>query len=254
MHARHAFVLTTLATLAALAQPAHAGRRVAEVEVHDRTTHETLQTHRKFGERWIVGEHGHEYSIRVRNDSDVRILAVVSVDGINAVTGATAAPSQSGYVIAPGEAVTIEGWRKSLDRTAAFVFTSPSRAYAARTDRPDNLGVIGVALFRERERPPISLAEPAREAAAAADAPAGRSAPRQAAAAAPSLGTGHGRQEYSPAQWTAFERASNTPDQLIVLRYESRAALVAMGVLPRMRPRYARPDPFPGALGFVPDP
>jgi len=95
---------------------------------------------------------GNEYAIRIRNCSDRRVLAVVSVDGVNVVTGETAAPEQSGYVIEPYGYVTIEGWRKSLERTAAFYFSDPGDAYATRTGRPDDLGVIGVALFRERER------------------------------------------------------------------------------------------------------
>lgn len=77
-----------------------------------------------------------------------------------------------------------------------------------------------------------------------------------AAARLPSLGTGHGRGEYSPVEQVAFERASSRPDELIAIRYERHETLVAMGVLPepRYRPRPRQPDPFPGTLGFVPDP
>ncbi|EFK95560.1 conserved hypothetical protein, partial [sediment metagenome] len=46
--------------------------------------------------------------------------------------------------------MTVQGWRKDLNRTAAFYFSDPQASYAARTGRPDDLGVIGVALFRER--------------------------------------------------------------------------------------------------------
>ena len=46
--------------------------------------------------------------------------------------------------------VSIEGWRKSLDDVATFYFTRLPDSYAARTGRPDNVGVIGVALFPER--------------------------------------------------------------------------------------------------------
>lgn len=237
---------------AILALPARAASRVAQVDVYDRTDGETLPVHRGLGERWIAGERGHEYAVRIRNCSNVRVLAVVSVDGVNAVTGKSAAPSQSGYVIEPGGYVTVEGWRKSLERTAAFVFTDPSNSYAARTSRPDDIGVIGVALFRERERDEAErYGQAADSAAKQKSAEAQRS---EAAAPAPSLGTGHGRGEYSPAQWTAFERASATPDEVFTLRYESRAALIAMGVLSRPRMRHHTPDPFPAALGFVPDP
>jgi hypothetical protein len=71
---------------------------------------------------------------------------------------------------------------------------------------------------------------------------------------APSLGTGHGRGEYSPAQRVEFERASATPDEIVAIRYERHETLVALGVLPATRDRPRQPDPFPGALSFVPDP
>jgi hypothetical protein len=70
----------------------------------------------------------------------------------------------------------------------------------------------------------------------------------------PSLGTGHGRGEYSPVRQVAFERVSARPDEIVAIRYERREALVAMGVLPAPRPVWRNPDPFPGALSFVPDP
>ncbi|HSS06273.1 MAG TPA: hypothetical protein VLK83_03955, partial [Rhodanobacteraceae bacterium] len=69
------------------------------------------------------------------------------------------------------------------------------------------------------------------------------------------LGTGHGHREASPAQYVNFQRASSTPDETIVIYYDSRRNLVAQGVLPQpQRPRLAerRPDPFPS--GFVQDP
>lgn len=243
---------TLLACLAmtAVTHAAQARAPVAHVEIYDRTQHEVLPEHRKFGERWVAGERGHEYAVRIRNRSDVRILAVVSVDGVNAVTGKTASPAQSGYVIEPGDSVSVAGWRKDLDRTAAFVFVDPAQSYAARTGRPDNLGVIGVALFRERT---AQVAKAEQEVADAATT-AQHGAESRAAAPAASIGTGHGRREHSPALWTRFERESSTPDSLVTLRYESRERLLAMGVIPRARAPRAHPDPFPAAYGFVPDP
>lgn len=217
---------------------------IARVDVYDRTDGRALETYPHRGRQFVVGRPGNEYAIRIRNCSNRRVLAVVSVDGVNVITGDAAAPDQSGYVIEPYGYVTIEGWRKDLERTAAFYFTDPGDSYAARTGRPDDLGVIGVALFREREREHEPRAE--RQAAKAAN--------EADAAAAPSLGTGHGRREWSPAQRVAFERASSRPDQRVAIRYERRENLVAMGVLPDTRRPWREPDPFPGALGFVPDP
>jgi hypothetical protein len=188
------------------------------------------------------------------------VLAVVSVDGVNVVSGETASPDQAGYVIEPGGYVNIQGWRKDLDRTAAFYFADPGDAYASRTGRPDNLGVLGVALFREREHrryysnedAALPTAPSAGAAAKDADATRDRSeagAPRTEA----SLGTGHGRRELSPVERVEFERASDEPDQRVVIRYDRRESLVAMGVIPSAR-RWHDPDPFPATLGFVPDP
>jgi len=243
---------------------------LASVDIYDRSAGMSLPVYRHHGRRYVAGQPGNEYAIRIRNNTDRRVLAVVSVDGVNAVTGESAAPDQSGYVLEPGGYVNIQGWRKDLDRTAAFYFSDPSDSYAARTGRPKDLGVIGVALFREREfeRPALLSRErrsavPSPQSPAEADAASdsgaraeARSPEYTAAARLPSLGTGHGRGEYSPVEQVAFERASRKPDELIAIRYERRETLVAMGVLPeqRFRPWPRQPDPFPGSLGFVPDP
>jgi hypothetical protein len=70
----------------------------------------------------------------------------------------------------------------------------------------------------------------------------------------PGLGTGHGRGEWSPAERVEFERASDRPDRRVVIRYDRYENLVAMGVIPRPYHVQREPDPFPGSLGFVPDP
>jgi len=270
---RRALLAAATATVLAMAIAPHAVSRadsLARVDIYDRSADVALPAYRHRGRRYVAGQPGNEYAIRIRNCTDRRLLAVVSVDGVNAVTGESASPDQSGYVLEPGGYVNIQGWRKDLDRTAAFYFSDPSDSYAARTGRPRDLGVIGVALFRERdfERPALLSRErrsdvPSPQAPAEADA-AGDSKARSeasspeysASARLPSLGTGHGRGEYSPVEQVAFQRASTQPDELIAIRYERRETLVAMGVLPEPRhPRWPRqPDPFPGALGFVPDP
>ena len=101
------------------------------------------------GQDWIEGAPGHRYSVRLTNTTGERVLVVLSVDGVNAVTGETAHPSQAGYVLEPWESAEINGWRKSLEDVAQFVFTDLPDSYAARTGRPDNVGVIGIAVFEE---------------------------------------------------------------------------------------------------------
>lgn len=238
-----------------LAAPAAAWNApLGGIEIYDRVTGQVLPVHQHDGRHYVVGEPGHEYQLVLRNHSGGRVLAVTSVDGVNVVTGQTAATGQSGYVLGPHDATTVAGWRKSLDEVAAFYFTRHRNSYAARTGRPFDVGVIGVALFREKTRCCEWFG--ARENDSMQDRAAGAphaAAPELQSKREEKLGTGHGRREHSEARHTEFERASDTPDQVIAIHYDTRANLVAQGVLPRDR-EYAqrRPRPFPGS--FVPDP
>jgi hypothetical protein len=65
------------------------------------------------------------------------------------------------------------------------------------------------------------------------------------------LGTGHGERISAPTQYTEFRRASETPSEIVTIYYNSRANLLAQGVIPRPQ-HYGAPQAFPG--GFVPDP
>ena len=222
-----------------------------DVEIRDRRSGRVLPVYWHDGERHVAGEPGREYEIRLRNRERRRVLAVTSVDGVNVITGRTASPSQSGYVLDPWGFLEIDGWRKSMDDVAAFYFTDLHDSYAARTGRPDNVGVIGVALFREVSRPmPMEDEYVARADAAKAKASRPQSAHDREESR---LGTGHGRRIDSGAVYTSFERASGSPDEIIRIYYDSRKNLVARGIIPpRWRFAGREPEPFPQA--FVPDP
>ena len=146
--------LVALAGLAA--QPALAVGRLADVTITDRDSGETLTPYVHRGEYWVAGRPGARYAISIRNQSGNRLLAVTSVDGINVLSGQGAAANQRGYVFDPWVGYEIDGWRKSSSEIAAFTFTALPNAYAALTGRPKNIGVIGVALFRERQPDPTS--------------------------------------------------------------------------------------------------
>ncbi|WP_369969837.1 hypothetical protein AB8E26_06440 [Stenotrophomonas rhizophila] len=209
------------------------------------------------------GEKGHRYSVRLRNHSAERVLVVVSVDGLNAISGEVAAPGQTGYVLNPWQTADISGWRKSQDEVAQFVFTSPGKSYAGRTGRPDNIGVIGIAVFREAGAvltTPALKPVPGRrrlstqDAGAQAEAMADSARGSAAAAPAPAqrLGTGHGARETSQVRDTIFERATDYPVQQTELRYDSARNLRARGILPVQQPRQDGPRAFPSQ--YVPDP
>jgi len=147
--------------------------RLVQVDVYDRASGTALPVYATNGRNYIVGTPGHEYGVRIRNCTNGRVLVVTSVDGVNVISGDTAAPAQSGYVLEPWGYVVITGWRKSMDRTAAFYFTDLGDSYAARTGRPQNVGVVGVAVFQEKPQP-IAWRDYKKSygAAGAADAPA----------------------------------------------------------------------------------
>jgi hypothetical protein len=128
---------------------------IAQVTILDRVHGVELAPHFYHGEYWVAGTPGATYAIVIRNRLGERVLAVTSVDGVNVISGATASWDQTGYVFDPGEGYQIEGWRKSDEEVAAFTFTESPNSYAERTGRPANVGVIGVAIFRERPPQPV---------------------------------------------------------------------------------------------------
>jgi hypothetical protein len=247
-----------IATLASATT--HALGNLATVDVVDRDTGTALAAHYYRGEYWVAGRPGAKYAIRILNNAGGRILAVTSVDGINVLSGEAASFGQEGYVFYPTQSYEITGWRKSRAEVAAFTFTAVPDSYAALTGRPANVGVIGVALFRER--PPVAISPPALLDGLARRAPI--PAPSSAAAAAgvgkselsaQALGTGHGERESSPVDFTDFQRLQAEPNEIVRIRYDSMENLVARGIIRQPTRHTGAPEPFPAdSQGFVPDP
>ena len=260
------------AALAVASFQAHAVGRLADVTVVDRQSGATLPVHYHQGEYWVAGRPGASYAIAVRNKMGERMLAVTSVDGVNVLNGETAAWGQTGYVFGSYQQYQISGWRKSNSEVAAFEFSADSDSYAERTGRPGHVGVIGVALFRERLPEPVAQAPEvyrrneadSEKSAAPSAAAAGQAADRSESMArsmpapASKLGTGHGQREESTVSHTSFARQQSQPNETIRIRYDSRENLVARGVIrePVIRPLTPAPNPFPLSdnVSYVPDP
>ena len=286
--------LTLLATacLLAAALPAHAVGNLVDVRIVDRTTGETLAPVLHDGQWWVAGRPGAKYRVALVNRDGRRTLNVVSIDGVNAISGDTASWDQTGYVIDPRQRTEIDGWRKNMSQVAAFEFAALPDSYAARTGRPTNVGVIGVAIFGERLRiAPAqaaraldeSTSDASRRAAPSAPAPASEPPSADAASArtakslaaqsmdsksmttqsmadsAPRerLGTAHGEIEQSSIRYVFFQRAQSTPNEIVTIHYDRMENLIAMGIVPPPLPAVAQApvvDPFPGSRRFVPDP
>jgi hypothetical protein len=287
VHMKRLGYFCALATLAASCNALAVGD-IAQLSIVDRETGAELVPHAFHGEYWVAGTPGAKYAIRIHNVLGERLLAVTSVDGVNVISGATAAWNQAGYVFDPYANYEVTGWRKSDTEIAAFTFTASPNSYAERTGRPANVGVIGVAVFRERREyaPPVMSQDRADEPStrpasphtdAPAPSPAAPAAPMSGGLAsgttssaraaspttssppalerAPKLGTGHGEREYSYVSLTNFTRMQPEPNEVIRIRYDSLANLIAMGVVEKPHPVVAGVNPFPASPPqYVPDP
>jgi hypothetical protein len=270
----------------ASAASAYAGADPVDLQVVDRDTGQPMRIWRHDGRLFIAGEPGARYSLRVTNRTDDRVMVVLSVDGVNILSGQTASYDQNGYVFDPHESYDVSGWRKSDTQVAAFAFAPLSQSYAARTGRPGDVGVIGMAVFKEKvivppPEPRVSEvgpdwrdeagrsgsvdAEALRRAAPAPPPPSGATPPQEdrlarggvASEQDERLGTAHGAREWSVVRTVSFERATAYPQSIRQIEYDTYAHLVALGVIPRWRDQEPRPRPFPlnpGGEGYVPDP
>ena len=284
-----ALAILAAALALGIALPAHAVGRLVDLQIVDRATGETLTPILHDGEWWIAGRPGARYGVVLRG-TDQRTVSVLSVDGVNAITGETAGWNQSGYVVHPRRRYEVDGWRKSNSQIAAFEFTALPDSYAARTGRPANVGVIGIATFTERPRPPIvdlrqfspSRAErPSGEATRAPEPQPSVPPPPSASAAMPfrdtvdaaskaraddeaakpsslarseRLGTGHGAIEDSTIVDVVFLRAQSTPNEVVTIHYDRLENLVAMGIVPSQPMPPIAANPFPRNGRFVADP
>ena len=106
------------------------------------------------GLTFIEAREGTEFSIEVKNHSTGRILAIVSIDGLDIIEGKPATADSRGYIIAGNHADTFNGWRTSDTEVGAFKFTSSDKSYATSKGVGQNNGVIAIKLFAEKHETP----------------------------------------------------------------------------------------------------
>lgn len=223
---------------------------------------EALPSIRHRGKNFVAGEHGDRYEIRVTNRSGSRLEVVVSVDGLDAVSGRPGDfTSQRGYVLEPFGTVVIDGFRTSLDRVAAFRFSSVGDSFAAQVGAPHNAGVVGVAVFKERahrvarHHHPAPWGGTATRGEAQASPSSSRSKSKSGSKKSPSrpgtkdgrahrshapsreLGTRFGESRHSAVREVSFVRASaRRPSFRTTIHYDSARGLQARGVPIRIEP------------------
>lgn len=225
------------------------GQVTFEVLVNGKPIKEYL----KNGEVWVEGRKGSEYTLRVTNNTNKRILAVPTVDGLSVMDGKLGSHASGGYILDAYETATIPGWRLNNDKVAKFVFAAAGESYAAKTqDQPNNIGVIGCAFFNEY-RPPVFRHDVLYSRGPSLTFGGFNSAMFEAAESIEKgIGTGFGDVADHHVTTARFERASSTPFIVATIRYANRAGLIAAGVNLRPTPVVANPgsaNPFPGSPG-----
>lgn len=106
------------------------------------------------GLTFVEGRPGQPYTLKLRNDSAQRVLAVVSVDGLNVVDGQPCTPQGRGYIIPAYSTVDIDGWRTSLSEVHRFKFEGKEQSYSkSTTGEVQNCGIISAKFFSEKPSP-----------------------------------------------------------------------------------------------------
>jgi len=247
-----------------------------------------LSTYHHRSSTYVLGAYGNRYNVRITNHTGSRVEAVLTVDGRDAVSGDSGDyKSQRGYVIDPYGSVVIDGFRKSMHSVAAFRFTNPGDSYSSRRGTPQNVGVVGVAIFKERA--PVHRPRPIRPYSrrdhsyddyygrAEKSAPSMPSAPAMdmdapsasSSAGGPSyrakrsvrpaprqnnLGTRYGETRHSPVVEVPFRRARESrPNQVLSVYYDDYSGLANRGIIAHGHVS-ATPQPFPNNRRFAPPP
>jgi hypothetical protein len=209
------------------------------------------------GRYYVEARRGGRYAVTLANRTGERLGVVLTVDGLNAISGERDTGRGRMYVLDPWQLTTVRGWRTSLREVRQFTFVDEAASYAARSGKAnEKMGWIEIAVHRERrpfvrwapprERPspPEPLEDDGARGQAEGKAEPDSGSPEARALPAPSTGgararaypgTGWGDRAHDPAVLVSFDPEA-APSERIHLRYEYRSALVALGVLPRRVP------------------
>ncbi len=230
------------------------------------------------GRRYVEALENAEYELRIHNPLNTRVAVALSVDGLNTIDARhTSAWDAHKWVVEPYGTIYVRGWQMSSENARRFYFTSERDSYGAKLGQTANLGVISAVFFRERRpypimpvtpsqsRPPYEKEDNTRDERSAPSTSAGeaarteggregaksRSVPSYPPPDDESAATGIGRSVRNDVQWIKMDLEPR-PAGDITIRYEYRAGLVRLGILPRDYPRPDVLDRRERAKGFEP--
>lgn len=240
-----AVILGIVMVLMAVPAFASRGRNVDVEIVSDKGSIFQLIPHKEYGvgspevgaskrtqvfKQYLEAKKGENYNILIRNHFSERLGVVIAIDGRNIINGKKSSlqSSEMMYIVEPYGQARLDGWRTSDDKVNRFYFTNSADSYSVRTFSDTSaMGVIAVAVFREKQRP-VVLYEQEKYFGKTQGAPAPRSEAKRAAR--DEAGTGFGNEQYSPVVRVEFEPESNPVEKFLV-KYEWRDELCRKGII-----------------------
>lgn len=122
-----------------------------EIEMRMLVNGRPVKEYSKGGAVYFESRQGTTYTIKLNNNNPYRIMTVVSVDGLDVISGKAAAESDTGYIIDAHGTLDVKGYRISDKDCASFIFTSKGKSYVQQTKGDaTNCGVIGLRAFGEK--------------------------------------------------------------------------------------------------------
>jgi hypothetical protein len=200
---------------------------------------------------YIEGREKSKYSVNLVNKSHERVMAVVSVDGMNIINGKP--EWDDGYIINPYASLKIDGWLVNNKTMAAFEFSNLENSYSNKINGvTSNVGVIGCMFFREKPNNYHFVASSTNLShtpiyGGTSSTPYWNMAvsSNQVKSSEPvlrSLGTKFGEDIETNVSEVKFERRDkDNSDATLVLYYDSKKGLEKRGIN-----LHGSPDPFPG--------
>ena len=114
----------------------------------------SVRQHNHNGNTYIEARAGTEYSIKIKNSDHNRKLVVITVDGVNVITGEPQPESiGQGYIVRAYDSLDIKGFRKDMSSVGAFKFCKSGGSYCNEKGLKGNNGVIGVRIYDEKVIP-----------------------------------------------------------------------------------------------------
>lgn len=225
------------------------------------------------GQTFVAGEVGSRYQLKVTNNCWDDIEVVMSVDGRDILSGEVGNPAtQTGYIIRKNSSDTFDGFRQTDDNVAAFRFSAQEESYQSKMSGGEvaNLGVIGFAVFKSKEKFRSMKLSSTRSRRKGSDMFLGSTLDSMSTSRGTTMdsmlgerippsqiGTEYGETIESKVTKVSFTRENQTvPNEIVSITYDTIDGLRAKGVPVDPPKAETKPNPFPDMVqaGYAPVP